>query len=116
MTEKPNAITLNILAKRDGDLWVGHCLELDIVGVADTLEALKADLNDLITAQIDYAFSNDNLTHLFRAAPAEVWAEFYRCRRIAEDQIEIAKGDNASSFVPPWIIANTCLSENSCVA
>jgi hypothetical protein len=37
MTEKPNAITLNILAKRDGDLWVSHCLELDIVAVGGHL-------------------------------------------------------------------------------
>ena len=59
-------------------MWIGHCLELDIVSTATDIKTLKKDMDDLISTQIEYAFVHDNLENLFRSAPREVWEEFWR--------------------------------------
>lgn len=117
--EMENSMTFNILIKKVGDEWVAHCLELDIVATADSLETLKTDILDLITTQVDYAFSNNNLDNLYRPAPAEVWQEFYACRNAMGDKISFDsafRNKSINTFVPPWIIANTRLAQESTVA
>lgn len=118
-----NSLTVNVFIKKEDDLWVGHCLELDIVATGSTPAEVKKDMEDLIITQVAHAFNNDNLDHLFRPAPAEVWEEFYKCRQRAEDKpITIESGNRGKtkgfgSFVPPWVIANICQLESpSCHA
>ncbi|MDY7037350.1 MAG: hypothetical protein SV375_14440 [Thermodesulfobacteriota bacterium] len=74
------SMTFNILAKKENKIWIAHCLELDIVSTAKTLNILKKEIVDLIIAQIDYAFSKDNLDNLYHPAPTEVWRKFYACK------------------------------------
>jgi len=69
--------------------FIAHCLELDIVATAESVECVKADIMSLIKAQIEYAFLNDNLDHLFRPAPSEVWEEFYECEEAHEERYDI---------------------------
>jgi hypothetical protein len=114
------SMVFNCLIKKDENYHIGHCLELDIVVTAKTIEEVKNDLGDVILAQVDYAFSNDNLENLFRPAPAEVWKEFYECRTQTEEKMELnsayKKKESLKKFVPPWIIAKTCLSADLCHA
>ena len=111
-------ITINIIVKKEESFWVGHCLELDIVATANDLEHLKSDMFDLIIAQIDYAFSNDNLDNLFQPAPREVWEEFYKCKKQIENRIAVEsksqKDRFLKTFVPPWIITKTCIAGETC--
>jgi len=112
------SMSLNIIAKKEGDIWVGHCLELDIVATANDLDQLKHDLEDLIVAQIDYAFSYNNLDNLFHPAPREVWEEFYKCKKQIEDKISVEsesqKNRSFKTFVPPRIITKTCIAGETC--
>lgn len=110
--EGTNSLVLNVLVKREDDNWIGHCLELDIVATSDDINQLKKDMIDLIVAQVDYAFSHDNLEYLFHPAPKEIWMEFYKCKKHEENKISLKKRGNRS-FVPPWIIAKMCLAENA---
>jgi hypothetical protein len=87
-TEILSAQSVNVLAKKEGSVWIGHCLELDIVATANSIEELKSDLDKLIIAQIDYAFSNDNLDFLYHPAPPDVWKEFFSCKDQVEDRIQ----------------------------
>lgn len=66
---------LDIMITREEGYWLAHCLQLDIVTTAETLEKVKTDMIDLIVAQVSYAFEHDNLDNLFLSAPAEVWKE-----------------------------------------
>ncbi|MBK5101644.1 MAG: hypothetical protein JJE15_11740 [Desulfobacteraceae bacterium] len=45
---KKTSMIFNILAKREGDLWGAHCLELDLVATANELETVKNDMLALI--------------------------------------------------------------------
>jgi len=104
-----NSITLNILIARDADTFTAHCLELDIVAVAESLGDVKKEITDLIRAQIEYAFSNDNLTHLFKPAPREAWEAFYSCKDSEAFAIKTSHISTGSTdFVPPLITANLC--------
>lgn len=110
------SMTFNILAKKEEGIWVAHCLELDIVATAKTIATLKREIVDLIITQIDFAFNNDNLDNLYHPAPAEVWKEFYACKESVEKKIKMKSEFKANSFIPPWIIANTCFAQEGAIA
>jgi len=103
------AMTFNVLIKKEDDIYIAHCLELDIVATADTVNQAKKDIISLIIAQIDYAFSNDNLEHLFHPAPQEVWAEFFsgKEKAIRERHKIESSFEKKIPSIPPWIITNT---------
>ena len=106
------SITFNILIKAEKDYFIAHCLELDIVATADSLEEVKEDILSLMKAQIEYAFFNENFDNLYHSAPQEVWEEFYSCTdgEMAESIIEVSKRKNRTRALNiPHIIANTCL-------
>jgi len=77
MENHESGMIFNILIKEDDGMFVAHCLELDIVATAESVEQAQKDIIALICAQVDYAFSNDNLENLYCPAPAEVWQEFW---------------------------------------
>lgn len=111
-----SSMTFNIITKKENNIWIAHCLELDIVATSDSLADLRKDMDDLISAQIEYAFRNNNLDCLYRPAPPEIWREFYSCKKSQETKIEIKPESPTGSFVPPWIISNTCFVDEATIA
>ena len=111
---KNNGITFNIFIKKDEEVFIAHCLELDIVATASTLEQVKDDIISLIKAQVEFAFSNDNLDRLFHPAPKEVWKEYYLCEdsEVETQKIETKKRrkKQIDLSAPPFLITNTCIS------
>ena len=108
---KNNAITVSILIKKEEDYFLAHCLEMDIVTTGETYEQVNNDIISLIKAQIEYAFLNDNMDHLFCPAPQEVWEEFYSCTEALEETYPIdplEKDDTVHRFLPPSFIAKNC--------
>jgi len=105
------SFTVNVLTKKEDGMFVAHCLELDIVAVGDTLDDVQREIVALVCAQIDYAFSNDNLDNLYHPAPPEVWQELYKCEEQIERWHEIrsdfTKKKNIVK-VPPWLTTKTC--------
>ncbi|MGO8688871.1 MAG: hypothetical protein ACLQLG_04500 [Thermoguttaceae bacterium] len=61
--------------------WIAHCLELDLVAEGPTPASAFQDLRELSTSQIEAAKKMGNLESIFRAAPPEIWAMFFRARR-----------------------------------
>ncbi len=112
MNEEANSVTFNVFLKKEDGLFVAHCLELDIVATAKNEKEAVRDVADLIMAQVDYAFRNDNLDHLYRPAPKEVWKEFYECKgrreKIHKLPIKKESSHGKTDFVPPRITTSTC--------
>ncbi len=69
-----------LVHKQDNDVYIAHCLELDLVAEADTAETACDELQDIIDTQIRTCIENDNLENLFFPAPPEVWAKFGRAQ------------------------------------
>ena len=116
MSRSASSMVFNILIKKEDEVFVAHCMELDIVATGQSTDEASNDLIDLIIAQLRYAFANDNLDHLYRPAPQEVWQEFYRCKHpMEEKEIRLklsAKEESPEGFVPPWIITKMCQTQN----
>jgi hypothetical protein len=100
-------MTFNILIREEEDTCIAHCLELDIVATSPTLEGVEIDIMSLITAQIEYAFKNDNLDNLYHPAPPEVWKEYFNCStaEIKEYILKKALPENSFSIHPPKVVA-----------
>ena len=111
-TDKDISFTVNVLTKKEDGMFTAHCLELDIVAVSDTLENVQKEIVSLICAQIDYAFSNDNLENLYHPAPPEAWQELYKCKEQIERKYAI-RSDKTFEKVPPWLITKTCNSNKN---
>ena len=106
----PASMIFNILIKKEENLYIAHCLELDIVSTSTNIKELRTEILALLVAQIDYAFSNNNLDYLYHPAPPSAWQEFYSCKDQIEKKIKIKSSfsQETQQFVPPWIIARTC--------
>jgi len=76
---REESFSFKVLIRREPDAWVAHCLELNLVAEAETVEQVEADIIDIIIAHVRYAIENDNLTHMYHPAPESVWKDFLRC-------------------------------------
>ena len=113
-----NSMVFNILMKKENEVFIAHCMELDIVATGQSIDEAANDLIDLIVAQLQYAFINDNLDHLYHPAPPEIWRQFYMCEHsLGEQKIELSlpsKEASPQSFTPPWIITKMCEAQPDC--
>ena len=118
-TQKKRGLIFNILIKEEDEVFIAHCLELDIVATADSTGQAQKDIIALVCAQVDYAFSNNNLENLYHPAPPEVWKEFFACKEQWEKRYKLenvfkGKRSTHERFVPAWIIAQTCQTLSAC--
>jgi hypothetical protein len=75
-TDPTFRIELRAVAYRQGDWWIAHCLELDLVAEGKTpLQAIQ-DVLELSCTQIETAIKSGDIQSVFRAAPPEIWAMF----------------------------------------
>ena len=102
--------------EEEGDVVVAHCLELDIVAASDTFVEAQKEIIALICAQIDYAFSHDNVENLYHPAPPEVWQRFLACRHQKTERHKIRAEYHSSPerLIPSWLNAHTCIAPQAC--
>jgi len=62
----PPSLRLDILVYQEEGKWVGHCMQLDVVGTGDTQTAAYEEAVHLSVAQLQYAYDHDSLEQLFR--------------------------------------------------
>ena len=109
---KETSFSTNILIKEEDGVFVAHCLELDIVAVGETLDQARKDIVDLVSAQIDYAFANDNIQNLFYPAPPEIWDQFFSCKEQTENNYKInlqyEKNGSKRRNIPAWLTTKIC--------
>ncbi len=74
---KEETFSFKVLVKQEDDAWAAHCLELVLVAVAESRDQAEADIIDVVDSQVRYAIANDNLHHLYHAAPVTVWKEYF---------------------------------------
>lgn len=112
--KKEWSFVFNLLIKKEGDLWIAHCLELDLVTESPSLEEVQQDIVSIIKRQVSYCIKNDNMENLFRNAPKEVWEEFRACKEKKKPYVQefIAR----KKPVPVSFVTSNCFSNNACYA
>ncbi|MQA30051.1 MAG: hypothetical protein GEU82_09465 [Luteitalea sp.] len=71
---------LQVLVTKTAAGYEAHCLPMDIVTEAGSVEQVMNDIVDLITAQYRYARDTNNLASAFVPAPAEAWQQLAHAR------------------------------------
>src|SRR5216683_6801145 len=73
----PPEFRFDVLVYQEDDLWVAHCLQLDVVGTSkmhmeEATERLMELSNELIIDTVE----RGDLDHLFKPAPPEMFQKF----------------------------------------
>ncbi len=112
--EKDWSFTFRILIKKQEDLWVAHCLELDLVAAAPSKKEVEKDIVSIIREQVRYCIVNDNMENLFRSAQKKVWNEFRACEESMKPRRQKVKPQRESTpsadFPPISFVTNKCWS------
>jgi hypothetical protein len=100
---KNDSFSVKIFIKEEDNMFIAHCLELDIVTTAKTMKQAKEDIDSLISAQILFAVENDNLDNLFHPAPLGAWADFFKSTEKIERQykLPLSKKELPKSIIIP---------------
>ena len=108
-TEEKWSFVFSILLRKEEDLWIAHCLELDLVAAAPNREEAESDILSIIDEQVRYCITNNNMENLFRDAPKEVWDEFRACRRKSKPR-QMKFAPTLDQTPPVSFVTNNCLS------
>lgn len=65
--------SVHIILYGEGDRYIAHCLEFDLVAQGDDPEGAFKNLLDAIDLQATYALESGDPGILFNPAPAEYW-------------------------------------------
>jgi hypothetical protein len=76
MMEPTKQTTFRATVLPEGDEWIAHCLDLDIVATGPTHESAFNELLEAVGLQLAYAREQDNYEYLIRLAPLEAWQKF----------------------------------------
>ncbi len=80
--EPTRDVILQVLVSKTETGYEAHCLPMDIVTDAPSVEQAMSDIADLIRAQYRYARDTNNLAAAFVPAPAEEWQKLARAKPI----------------------------------
>src|ERR1043166_6867152 len=73
-----------LLTRTESGGYEAHCLQMDIVTEAPTLDQATNDICDLIRAQYCYGRDTHNLESVFVPAPAEDWQKLAHAKPIGD--------------------------------
>ena len=69
-------LSLRIVLYREGDSWVAHCLENDLVGDGETRQEALESLAEAIMIQFQASREFNNLANFFRPADSRIFEMF----------------------------------------
>ncbi len=75
-----NALHFQVLAYREGDVWLAHCLECNAVAQGDSVDEAFAGIVDAITLLVDDALIAGDLHAVFDPADVEIWNRYTLAR------------------------------------
>ena len=84
-------MTLKAVLYKEGDIWLAHCLEFDLIGDGETPKDAMKQLNDAITAQIKASIKHKCLKNLFVPAVPKFWEMFATGKNVAKGKLVVKK-------------------------
>jgi len=80
----PQELILHVLVSKTATGYEAHCLQMDIVTEARSVEQALNDVCDLIRAQYQYGRDRHDLESVFVPAPAETWQKLAHAKPIGD--------------------------------
>ena len=104
-------ISLRVVFHKDGNHWIAHCLEFDLLGDGRTKEKALALLTESIGSQLEESFKHDNPSNLFSPAPSEAWEMFALGKDTAVGNLSICVEELAATQLAPYSLGDIRLRE-----
>ncbi len=95
-------IPLRVIFYREGDRWIAHCLEFDLLGDGDTRQEAFRSLDTAIHVQIAVSLKYNNPANLFTPAEGKYHQMF------AAGKAPTCKGEFVLSIAP---VGNVVIEE-----
>jgi hypothetical protein len=86
---KAFSIPLKAVLYKEGDIWLAHCLEFDLIGDGARPEKALGNLNKAISAQIKACIKHKCLKNLFVSADPKFWEMFATGKSIANRELKL---------------------------
>ncbi len=67
-----------LIHDRKKGVHIANCLEMDLAAQGKTQKEVLENLKECIRMQLEFALENGSLDTVFRSAPPEEWAMFYK--------------------------------------
>src|SRR5688572_8154186 len=83
-------IPLRILFYREGERWIAHCLECDLMGDGETKSQAAEQLCEALAMQLEFSLAHNNPRNLFRAADGKFFGMFAAGRDVGAADITIS--------------------------
>lgn len=84
-------IPLRIVFYKEEGAWIAHCLEFDLVGDGDTIQAALQRLTEAIFVQIETSLECDNLANLFTPADGKFFEMFSAGQEIGHGELDVVE-------------------------
>lgn len=79
--KKGISASINILGSKEGDHYIAHCLEFDLVSQGATREEARDNLADLIFSYLQFAIENNIEQFTYHPAPKIYWDRFKEAQK-----------------------------------
>ncbi len=74
-------IELRGVVYREGQWWIAHCLEMDVVAEGDSpFEAISSAM-ELCDAKIEVSIDDGDFRAIYHPAPTEIWELYARAKK-----------------------------------
>ena len=95
-------VPLRVVFYREGEDWMAHCLEFDLIGDGPTRDDALEVLSQVIALQVHASLEHNNPANLFSAADGKVFRMFAEGTDVADAILEVGLLDQFRS--DPFII------------
>lgn len=82
-------IPLRIVFYKDGDAWVAHSLEFDLMGEGTTKQLAVRTLFEAVAMQLEASLEFDNPRNLFKPADGRFFAMFAAGKDVAVGEVHL---------------------------
>jgi predicted RNase H-like HicB family nuclease len=86
---KPLRVPLRVVFYKDGQDWIAHCLEFDLMGDGPTRREALDRMVDAISIQAQASIENNNPENLFKPADAKYFMMFAAGKDVAGGELHI---------------------------
>ena len=82
-------VPLRIVFYKDGNAWIAHCLEFDLIGDGSTKEEALSRMNEAVGIQVEASLQHDNPANLFKPADGRFFAMFAAGSDVAMGEVRL---------------------------
>jgi hypothetical protein len=98
-------LILQVLITKTDTGYQAHCLPMDIVTDADSVEQAMDDICDLIRAQYLYGRDTNNLESVFVPAPAADWQKLAHVKPTGQRTVDLTgSSEHAPEDGPSYLV------------